>query len=362
MKAIITAGGNGTRLRPITYSMNKHLIPVGNQPIIFNALDDVAKAGITEVLININKGDKELPKAVGDGARWKIKITYQEQDEPRGLGHLLKLAKDFVGNDKFVFYYGDNIFTGGLKEHLQEWEKKNSNFHLCLVKVKDPEGFGVAVVENDKIVKTVEKPQTFISDLAITGIQFYDAHIFEALEHVRPTPPKAGRKIAEMDIPPANQWLLDNGYTASYSIINGWWKDTGKPYDLLAGNRLLLQGRKNMKNLAEKIEETVDVQGDAEIAGGVQLLGKTVVRGPVAIGENSIIRDSYIGPYSAIGKNVEIYNSEVENSIIMDDADISCEKRIVDSIIGHNATIASAHLTKPAGHRLIIGENSQVEL
>lgn len=363
MKAVITAGGKGTRLRPLTYSMNKHLIPIANTPIIASAIQDCVDVGIREILININAGDTEMPSVIGDGSKWGVQITYQEQDEPRGLGHLLKLAEDFVGDDPFVFYYGDNIFTGSLHEHIEAWKKAGTNFHLCLVKVPDPERFGVAVVEGDRIVRSVEKPQEFISDLAITGIQFYDKQIFEALKHTKPTPPKAGRTIAEMDIPPANQWLIDNGFSASFSVIDGWWKDTGTPEALLEGNRLTLDAR-TKSDIAESatVESSVAIEGHVEIYEDAQILGNTTITGPVTIGRGTIIRDCNIGPHTAIGHEAEVSGAHISNSIIMDAVDIRTTQRIHNSLIGHNATITDAAPDAAPQHELILGEHSQVQL
>lgn len=358
MKAIITAGGRGTRLRPLTHTKNKHLLPIANKPIIFNAIDDVVEVGIKEVLININAGDKELPEAVGDGSKWGIKITYQEQEEPRGLGHLLKMAESFVDGDDFVFYYGDNVFTGGLQDHIDKWKSLKTNFHLCLVKVPDPERFGIAVIDGDKIIQTVEKPQEFISDLAITGIQFYDSHIFEALNHVKPTPPKAGRTIAEMDIPPANQWLIDNGFSASYSIIDGWWKDTGKPETLLDANRLVLD------SLEEKVEgelENTKIEGKVVIAKSAKIKHSTI-RGPVIIGENVVIEDAYIGPNTSIYDDTNIKSAEIENSLILGGVTIkNMQTRLDSCLIGWEAQITEID-ERPKSTSLFVGDNSIVKL
>ena len=358
MKAVITAGGRGTRLRPLTHTKNKHLLPIANKPIIFNAIEDVANAGIKEILININAGDAELPKAVGDGSRWGINITYQEQKEPKGLGHLLKMAENFVGNEEFVFYYGDNVFTGGLQEHIDKWKKSKTNFHLCLVKVPDPERFGIAVIDGDKIKTTVEKPKNYISDLAITGIQFYDHNIFEALKHIKPTPPKAGRTIAEMDIPPANQWLIDNGFNASYSIINGWWKDTGKPETLLDANRLVLE------SFEERIEgklKTTKTIGTVVVAKSAKIINSEL-KGPLIIGKNVVIEDSYIGPNTSILDESKIINAKIENSIVLGNVHIkNLNTKVNNSLIGWDVEITEVNET-PKSTSLFVGDNSIVKL
>lgn len=358
MKALITAGGRGTRLRPLTHTQNKHVLPIANKPIIFYAIEDCVQIGIKDIIISINKGDTELPGVAGDGSRWGINITYQEQDAPLGLGFVLKIAEPLIKNDDFVFYYGDNIFTGGLKKHVQKWKKEGTNFHLCLVKVHDPERFGVALTEKNRVVTTVEKPQNFVSDLAITGIQLYDKRIFEAIKHTKPTPPKAGRAIAEMDIPPANQWLIDNGFTASYSIINGWWKDTGKPESLLSANQLVLE---TTKGKIEGVLNESTIEGKVQVGKG-SLIENSVVRGPVVIGKDCVIKNAYIGPFTAISDSCEVTECEIENSIVLANTTIhDLTTRLDSSIIGCNTSVHSKK-TKPMNLNLLIGDNCAVHI
>lgn len=357
MKALITAGGRGTRLRPITYSMNKHMIPVANKPMIFYALEKVAEVGITEVAMNINEGDKEFPQLVGDGSEYGVEITYLEQKGGAlGLAHIIKNAQDWLGDDSFLFYLGDNIILGSLVDFVKHFEESGANAYLAFSKVPDPQRFGVPEI-NDKgeVVRVVEKPEHPPSEYAVTGIYCYDKTIHDVVNSLKPSP------RGELEISDAHTAMIESGRVVKYEIVEGWWKDTGKPSDLLEGNRLLLEVIQH-RNDAKLIEEGVDVQGKVDIGEDVQLIGKTVVRGPVSIARGAIIRDSYIGPYSSIGKQTEVDGSEVENSIIMDDADIRCHKRIVDSIIGHNATVGAAFMTQPGGHKMMIGENAQVEL
>ncbi|HDS11567.1 MAG TPA: glucose-1-phosphate thymidylyltransferase, partial [Candidatus Wirthbacteria bacterium] len=299
MRALITAGGKGTRLRPITNAINKHLVPIANKPMLLGAIENVAAIGVKEVVININQGDQEISEVLGDGSIWNVQITYIEQDEPRGLGHVLQLAEPYLAGDDFVFYYGDNVLAGGLKPHVKAFKKSQSNCHLCLVRVDNPQQFGVAVVKDDQVLATIEKPTSFVSDLAITGIQFYDQTIFEAIKHVKPTPPKPPRTISEMDIPPANQWMLDHGYKISYSEITGWWKDTGKISDLLEASRLMLD--QVGKEIKGEVDDKSDVSGRVTIAKSARINGSRI-RGPVVIAENCIIEDSYIGPYTSIDR------------------------------------------------------------
>lgn len=358
MKALIAAGGRGTRLRPITFSINKHLIPVANIPLIDLALMKVKEAGITEIAININEGDTELPGAVGDGSDRGLQITYIEQPGGAlGVAHVIKSAREWLGDDSFVFYLGDNIVLGSIKPFVENFQKSKANGYLALSKVRDPQRFGVPEInEKGEIVRVIEKPENPPSEFAVTGIYCYDKMIHDVIEHLKPS------HRGELEISDAHTGLIEKGGVLKYEIVEGWWKDTGKPYDLLEGNRLMLAEIQDTRENAKIIEDGVDIQGTVQLGEGVQLLGSTVLRGPVSIGKNAIIRDSYIGPYSSIGSQSEVSGAEIENSIVMDSADIQCDKRIVDSIIGHNVTISNTHMTKPSGHKLIVGENSQVEL
>ena len=355
MKALITAGGHGTRLRPITYTTNKHLVPIANKPMIFYALEKMSKAGIVEVAIVINPGDKVFPKKVGDGSRWGLNITYIEQPGgPLGIGHVVKIAENFIGRDSFVFYLGDNIILNEIDTFVKKFKKEKLNCLLALSKVKDPQRFGVPEIVNGKIIRIEEKPQKPRSEFAVTGIYIYDYHIFEAVKAIKPS------ARGELEISDAHQYLLDHNYTVGYSEITGWWKDTGKPIDLLEGNQLILNYTET--EIYGEVDQRVAIQGKVKIGKGTKVVGNSVVRGPVIIGENCIIKDSYIGPFTAIGDRVEIYGTEIENSIIFEDADINCNKRITDSLIGVNATITPVHETLPSGHKLLVGDNSFIEL
>ena len=355
MKALITAGGHGTRLRPITYTTNKHLVPIANKPMICYALEKVADAGIKEVGIVINAGDTVFPKKVGDGSKYGLEITYiQQPGGPLGLAHVVKIAEDFIRKDSFIFYLGDNIILNDIKPFVEKFEKEKLNCLLALSKVKDPQRFGVPEIINGKIAKIEEKPQVPKSDFAVTGIYVYDYHIFEAVNSIKPS------ARGELEISDAHQYLLDHNLEVGYSEITGWWKDTGKPIDLLEGNQLVLNYIETA--IEGEVEERVAIQGKVKIGKGSKITGNSVIRGPVIIGENCIIKDSYIGPFTAIGNRVEIYGAEIENSIIFEDADINCNKRITDSLIGVNATITPVHETLPSGHKLLVGDNSFIEL
>lgn len=360
MKALITAGGRATRLRPITYTINKHLIPLANKPMIFYAIEKIAEAGIKEVGININVGEEEIQKFCGDGSKWGVKITYIEQvGGPKGLAHILKMARPFLGNEPFLFYLGDNIILGSIVNFVQKFNAGGLTGLLALAKVKDPQRFGVPELKDGKIIRVDEKPSEPKSDFAVTGIYVYGPDVHKAVDAIAPS------ARGEYEISDVHTWLIENGYAIGYKEITGWWKDTGKPEDLLEGNQLLLSEMRPEEMIVAEgamVAPTAVLHGKVKVGKGSEIGEKVLIRGPVVIGENCVIRNSYIGPYTAIGDNTEIYNAEIEHSVVFKDVDINCTSRIVDSMIGENATITSAHATMPSGHRIIIGDNASIEL
>ncbi len=358
MKALITAGGRATRLRPITWTINKHLIPLANKPMLFYAIEKIAEAGITEIGINLNPGEEEIQKACGDGSRWNVKITYIEQTGgPKGLAHILKVAQPFLGDDSFLFYLGDNIILGSIRNFVRKFRDDKVNGLLALAKVKDPSRFGVPELRDGKIVRVEEKPSVPKSEYAVTGIYCYDSNVFKAVDAIAPS------ARGEYEISDVHTWLIEHGYAIGYQEITGWWKDTGKPEDLLEGNQLLLSEMKSEDMTVEgTVAEGATLHGKVKIGKGTEIGERVLIRGPVVIGENCVIRNSYIGPYTSIGDGVEIYNTEIEHSVVFNQVDINCSKRIVDSMIGENASVLSAHETLPMGHKLIVGDNSMVEL
>lgn len=357
MKALITAGGRGTRLRPITFTLNKHLIPVANKPMIFHAIEKIAAAGIKEIGINVNPGDKSIQKACGNGERWGVELTFIEQTGGAlGLAHIVKNAEAFIGKDDFVFYLGDNIVLGDIKSFVKEYRDQKADCMLALSRVTDPERFGVPEIgEDGSIIRVTEKPKVPKSPFAVTGIYIYNHHIFEAVKALKPS------ERGEYEISEAHQYLIDHGYKVGHKEITGWWKDTGKPGDLLEGNQLILSNIEASTKDAH-IDEHVQLQGKVLIEPGARIEGRTFIRGPVIIGSCSVVRDSYIGPFTSIGARAEISGAEIEHSIVMDEADITTKRKIVDSIIGHNCNISNAHSTMPSGSRMIVGENSIIEL
>lgn len=362
MKAIVTAGGRGTRLRPITWTMNKHLIPLANEPMLFNAFKKIAAVGIKEVAININPGDTEIESVCGDGSKWGLAISYIEQKGGAvGVGQIVNNAKDFVGEDDVLLYFGDNVVLGSIEGMVKKFQDEDLDCCLALSKVNDPERFGVPDIAEDGVLRgVVEKPENPPTDFAVTGIYIYKASAhYKAFQNIQPS------ARGEYEISDIHDWLIKNNYKVGYQEVTGWWKDTGKPQDLLEGNQLLL----NEMTIDEvsiddsaKVDESAQIQGRVRIGKESVVGSGTLVRGPVVIGENVKLENAYIGPHTSIGNNVEIEGTEIEHSIVMDGAKIAVQDRIVDSIIGHNAQIVDDDDTLPRGHRLIIGENSQVEL
>jgi glucose-1-phosphate thymidylyltransferase len=353
MKALITSGGRGTRLRPLTHTQNKHLIPIANKPILNYAIEAVKDAGITEVGIVTNSQSKEVESTFGNGDSFGLKITYIPQEAPLGLAHVVKIAQDFIDGEKFIFYLGDNMVVGGVKRFIEEFEKSNCNCFLTLSKVKDPSRFGVPEIINDKIVNIVEKPKIPKSEFAVAGIYLYDNSIFEAVNSIKPS------ARGELEISDAHQYLIEHHYKIGYCEITGWWKDTGDSLDLLEANRLILD------NLFPSIEGNVDQNSD--IAGRVSIGKKSNVinskiRGPVIIGEECSIENCYIGPFTSVNNGTIIKNSEVEYSIILKNCKIQdVSIRIEGSLLGNNVELVEA-TGKPRVQRFMIGDQSRVEL
>lgn len=354
MKALLTTGGHGTRLRPLTHTMNKHLIPIANKPIIHYALEYLAEAGIKEVGI-VTKGEGlDIKEALGSGEQWGLNLTYIPQSSPRGLADVVKVSEDFIGESPFVFYLGDNIVVGGIKRFLDEFVKSKSNCHLVLSKVKDPQRFGVPEIKGDKIVGIEEKPDNPKSDFAVTGIYFYDKSIFEAVNSIKQS------DRGEFEISDAHQYLLDKGKKVTFSEITGWWKDTGKPEDLLEANRLVLDKMTEEEILGD-VSSDSDIVGTVKIGKGTQIKNSRI-RGPVIIGDGCVIENSFIGPYTSIHDGTAIRKSSVEFSIILRNCTITgVEQRMDGSIIGDSVEILR-RTERPLTNRFMIADNSRMEI
>ncbi|WP_457753024.1 glucose-1-phosphate thymidylyltransferase [Thermococcus sp.] len=352
MKALILSGGHGTRLRPLTYSQQKQLIPVANKPVLFYAIEDVIEAGIHDIGIIVGPNKEQVIEAV-KSVDWDANIEFIYQGEPLGLAHAIKVARNYLADDDFVMYLGDNILKEGIVRHLEHFKKGNFDASILLCEVPNPQQFGVAELSEDgkTIKRLIEKPKVPPSNLALVGIYFFKPIIHEAVKHLKPS------WRGELEITDAIQWLIDHGYKVGWTKVTGWWKDTGKPEDILDANRLIL----------DDIERDIRVETKAKIIGrvvieeGTEIDENTVIKGPAIIGKNCKIKNAYIGPYTSIGNNCVIENTEIEDSVILEGSEIRCGGRIVESLIGRNVRILEQN-NHPIGRRLIIGDNSQLML
>ncbi len=352
MKGLVLSGGKGTRLRPITYTSAKQLVPVANKPVLFRVIEAIRDAGISEIGIVIGDTGDEIRSAVGNGRRWGISITYIPQDEPLGLAHAVKISRDFLGDDRFVMFLGDNCIQGGISPLIRQFGESDYNAQIVLKQVMDPRQFGVAELDEDgRIRRLVEKPREPQSDLALVGIYMFDKHIWHAVDAIRPS------ARGELEITDAIQWLVANDHRVFPYVHDGWWIDTGKKDDLLEANRLILD------ELTPVIEGYVDrdsqLIGKVTVEKGAEIINSTI-RGPAVIGENTRILNAYVGPFTSIYHNCLVDNSEVEHSIVLEHSSIrDLPHRLEDSLIGRNVEVRRSPL-KPKAYRLMLGDNSNV--
>jgi glucose-1-phosphate thymidylyltransferase len=356
MKGIILHGGYGTRLRPLTHTGPKQLIPVANKPISQHALEDLIEAQIKEIIIVLgNTYPEKVKEHYGDGSKFGAKITYISQGEPKGIAHAIGLCKQHVKNQPFVVYLGDNLIKGGIKDFVKTFKTSKHEAMILLSEVENPQRFGVAKFNKQrKLTALVEKPKQPPSNYALTGIYFLKPTIFKMIKQLKPS------WRGELEITEAIQLLLEKGYDIGYQIVKGWWKDTGAPEDILEANRLILDEIK--PEIQGKIENHASLQGRVSIGENTTIKHGAIIRGPTIIGNNSAVeKDVYIGPYTSVGNNTTIKRGEIENSIIMDNCHIDIDDRITDSLIGPNSTITSDK-NKPKARRFLIGEQSQINL
>src|SRR3954449_5060265 len=354
LKGLILSGGKGTRLRPITHTSAKQLVPVANKPVLFYGLEAMADAGIGEVGIIIapETGD-EIRAAAGDGSDFGLEITYIEQDEPAGLAHAVLTAEGFLGDSAFVMYLGDNLLRDGITELVEHCRAEAPDAMILLTQVPDPEHYGVAELDGDEQVKRlVEKPKEPETDLALVGVYMFTPSIFDAARSIEPS------WRNELEITDAIQHLIDRGLRVDPHIVRGWWKDTGQVQDMLDANRLILD------DLGERIEgELIDsrVEGRVVIEPGV-VLERATVRGPAIIGAGSRIVDAYIGPYSAIGSDVTIERAEIEYSIVLSGSSVrDLDGRVEASLIGKNVAIGRSPAL-PKAYRFVVGDNAEIAI
>ena len=354
LKGLILSGGAGTRLRPITHTSAKQLVPVANKPVLFYGIEALVEAGVTEIGIIIapETGD-EIRDAAGDGSQFGAEITYIVQDKPAGLAHAVLTAKDFIGDAPFVMYLGDNLLRDGLRGLVETFRKDEPDALILLTPVDDPQSYGVAELDDDgHIVRLIEKPKDPPSNLALVGVYLFSPLIFAASEALEPS------WRGELEITEAIDALIDDGKTVRSEIVRGWWKDTGQLADMLEANRLVLE------ELETKIEGEVDnsrIEGRVVVEAGAEVAGSTI-RGPVVIGAGARIEDAYIGPYTSIGDGVHVRRSEVEHSIILADSVVEdLGTRMEASLLGRNVKLTRRD-GMPKTLRLLVGDRSEIEI
>jgi glucose-1-phosphate thymidylyltransferase len=351
MKGLILSGGKGTRLYPLTYTSAKQLIPVANKPVLFRVIETLRDVGIMDIGIVVGDTAEEIKQAVGRGGRWGVDITYVHQAEPLGLAHAVKVAQDYLADDPFVMFLGDNVIQGGIGPLVEQFTNGEWNSQIVLTRVAEPQHFGVAELENGDIVRLVEKPKDPPSDLALVGIYMFDHHIHEAVNAIQPS------WRGELEITDAIQYLIDHGYRVRPYVHRGWWIDTGKMADMLEANRLVLE------EMEPRIDGYADrdsrLDGKVTIEEGAEVIN-SVVRGPAIIGQHTRIVNSYVGPFTSIYHHVEIEDSEIEHSIVLEHSKIAgIPFRIEDSLIGRNVEITRSPI-KPKAYKLMLGDYSKV--
>ena len=353
MKALILSGGKGTRLRPITHTSAKQLVPIANKPILFYGIEAIRAAGITEVGIVVGDTEAEIRAAVGDGSAFGVKTTYIRQDAPLGLAHAVKVSRSFLGDDTFVMYLGDNLILDGITPLVEEFRRDRPNSQILLAHVPHPEEFGVAELDGDRVKRLVEKPKQPKSDLALVGVYMFDPTIFEAVDGIKPS------FRNELEITDAIQYLIDHGREVRHHIIDGWWKDTGKLEDILEANRMVLSRAK--RSIRGTLDAETRAEGEVIVPAGT-VVRNSILRGPLTLGERCVIENAYIGPFSSIYDDVTIRNSEIEHSIVLERCSIEdVPVRIEASLIGKEVRIQRSK-RKPSAYRFMVGDSSLVDV
>jgi glucose-1-phosphate thymidylyltransferase len=352
LKGLILSGGRGTRLRPITFTSAKQLVPVANKPVLFYGLEAMADAGIHDVgIIIAPETGGEIREACGDGSRFGVRVTYLVQDEPLGLAHAVLTAEPFLGDSPFVMYLGDNLLQGGISELVDTFRTGSPDALILLTPVEDPQNYGVAELDEDgSVARLVEKPPEPASDLALVGVYMFTPVIHDAARAIRPS------ERGELEITDAIQWIVDEGHRVEPHIVRGWWKDTGRLDDMLEANRLIL----------DTIEHRIDGElHDAQVDGRVIVeagarLERATVRGPAIIGAGALVRDAYVGPYTAVGRHCQVERAEVEHSILLEGSSVrGLDGRMESSLLGRDASISRTD-AQPRAYRFMVGDQSEI--
>ena len=353
LKGLILSGGKGTRLRPITHTSAKQLVPVANKPVLFYGIEAMAAAGIREIgIIIAPETGGEIREAVGDGSRFGVEVTFIVQDEPAGLAHAVLTAEPFLGASSFVMYLGDNLLQGGIQDLVSAFESGRPDALILLTPVPDPESYGVAELEEGSVVRLVEKPREPQTNLALVGVYMFTPAIHDAARAIKPSP------RGELEITDAIQYLVNGGSRVEPHIVKGWWKDTGRLDDMLAANRLVLETIESRVE-GELIDSRVD--GRVVIEPGARL-ERSAVRGPAIIGAGAVLIDCYVGPYTAVGEDCVIENAEIEHAILLSGSEVrNLAGRIESSLLGRNVKIIRDD-RQPRAYRFLVGDNSEIAI
>ncbi|MEU3888886.1 glucose-1-phosphate thymidylyltransferase [Streptomyces sp. NPDC029041] len=353
MKALVLSGGAGTRLRPITHTSAKQLVPVANKPVLFYGLESIAEAGITEVGMIVGETAAEIEEAVGDGSKFGLDVTYIPQERPLGLAHAVLIARDYLGDDDFVMYLGDNFIVGGITGLVEEFRENRPDAQILLTRVADPRAFGVAELDpSGQVIGLEEKPDQPKSDLALVGVYMFTPLIHEAVRAIEPS------WRGELEITHAIQHLIDTRADVRSTVIKGYWKDTGNVGDMLEVNRTVLEVVE--RRIDGDVDDGSETVGRVVVEEGARIVGSRVV-GPVVIGSGTVVSNSYVGPFTSVAENCRITDSELEFSIVLRDSSIQGVGRIESSLIGRHVEVTPAP-SVPRAHRLVLGDHSKVQI
>jgi glucose-1-phosphate thymidylyltransferase len=350
VRALVLAGGEGSRLRPLTHTSAKQLIPIANTPILFHVLDDVRDAGITDVGIVVGQTGAEIRAAVGDGSAWGLDVTYIPQEAPLGIAHAVTTASEFVRGDAFLLYLGDNVLLEGVRRFVHGFERSEPEAQILLARVPEPEHFGVAVLESDRVVRLVEKPSEFISEVALVGVYLFRDSILDACASLEPS------WRGEYEITEAIQWLIDHDRTVRAEMVEGWWKDTGRPEDLLEANRMLLG---TLERRVEGEVEASELEGAVVIEPGAKIVRSRVI-GPAIVGAGSVLEDSTVGPDVSLSAGCVVTASGVSDSIAMEGCRVEGVRDLERSILGRDVEVRGSG--RAGARRLVVGDQSRLEV
>ncbi|MGI8551043.1 MAG: glucose-1-phosphate thymidylyltransferase [Dehalococcoidia bacterium] len=353
MKGLVLSGGKGSRLRPFTYTGAKQLVPIANKPVLYYALEQLVKAGIDEIGIVVGDTAAEVEAAVGDGSRFDARVSYIHQPAPLGIAHAIVVAREFLGDDRFVMMLGDNFFREGIQAIVDQFAASPANCEVVLCKVANPQEVGVAVIECGQLVRIVEKPKQFISDLAVIGIYLFDHHVHEAVAAIRPS------VRGELEITDTIQYLIDAGYNVQPALLEGSWVDTGRTGDILAANRSILEIQQ--RRIDGSVDKESQLIGMVVVEEGAQVVGSTI-EGPAIIGLRTVVENAYVGPFTSIHHDCVVRNSEIAGSVVLENTLIEAvPQRIEGSLIGRRVKLQGI-TRRPHTYQLILGDFSEARL